>query len=170
MYFDNPRPGTEKVTVAQLEDLVHAQTDLLRRLQNLELTERLSTPRLDALLSMIHGERERQALTADADLSFALAPPADEIVDRPPPPVEEQRAILRRTFDYLQNAIPQLPDFSALRNTVRFEEPPERHNENWKMPHQDQTLHFATEEHDTVLYRNGHEVVEEKQKLRQTPV
>jgi VWFA-related protein len=165
VYFDNPRPGIEKVTVVQLEELVHSQTDLLRKLANLELTERLSTPRLDALLAAIHGERERQALTADADLSLALAPPADEIVNRPPPPVEEQRVILGRTIDYLQNAIPKLPDFYALRNTVRFEEPPQSDNEIWKMPHQDQTLHFGTSEHATVLYRNGHEVVEKKQKL-----
>jgi hypothetical protein len=48
---------------------------------------------------------------------------------------------------------------------VRFEEPPEGDNEIWKMPHQDQTLHFATGEHATVLYRNGHEVVEKKKKL-----
>jgi hypothetical protein len=48
---------------------------------------------------------------------------------------------------------------------VRFEEPPQRDNETWKMPHQDQTLHFATEEHATVLYRNGNEVIEKKQKL-----
>jgi VWFA-related protein len=72
VYFDNPRPGIEKVTVAQLEELVHAQTNLLRRLDYLELTERLSTPRLDALLSVIRSERERQALTADADLSLAV--------------------------------------------------------------------------------------------------
>jgi hypothetical protein len=165
VYFDNPRPGIVKVTVAQLEDLVHSQTDLPRKLPNLELTERLSTPRLNALLSVIHSERERQALTADADLSLALVPPADEIVNRPPPPVEEQRAIFRRTFDYLHNAIPKLPDFYALRNTVRFEEPPERDNEIWKMPHQGQALHFATSEHATVLYRNGSEVVEKKQKI-----
>jgi VWFA-related protein len=165
VYFDNPRPGIQKVTVAELEDLVHSRTDLMRKLENLELTERLSTPRLDALLSVIHGERERQALTADADLSLALAPPAGEIVNRPRPPVEEQRAILGRTFDYLQNAIPKLPDFYALRNTVRFEEPPARDYETWKMPLQDETLHFATGEHATVLYRNGHEVVEKKKKL-----
>jgi hypothetical protein len=79
--------------------------------------------------------------------------------------VEEQRAILQRTFDYLQNAIPKLPDFYALRNTVRFEEPPEPDNDTWKMPLQDETLHFATGEHATVLYRNGHEVVEKKKKL-----
>ena len=144
VYFDNPRPEIEKVTVAQLEGLVHAQTDLLRTLENLELTERLSTPRLDALLSVLHGERERQALTADADLSFALAPPPDEIVNRPPPPEEEQRAILLRTFDYLDIAIPKLPDFYALRNTVRFEEPLARDNEIWKMPPRS-TLPFSIE-------------------------
>jgi hypothetical protein len=165
VYFDNPRPGIEKVTVAQLEELVHSQSGLLRKLESLELTERLSTPRLDALLKVIHSERERQALTTVADLSLALAPPADEIVNRPAPPLEEQRAMIGRTFDYLQNAIPKLPDFYALRNTVRFEEPAERDNESWKMPHQDQTLHFASGEHATVLYRNGDEVVDKKQKL-----
>ncbi len=165
VYFDNPRPGIEKLSVAQLEELVHAQTDLPRKLANLELTERLSKSRLDALLSEIHSERERQALTADADLSIALAPPPSDIVNRPPPPVDEQSAILGRTFAYLQNAIPKLPDFYALRGTVRFEEPLVRPEESWKMPHQDQTLHFATGEHATVLYRNGHEVVEKKKKL-----
>ena len=155
VYFDSPRAGIEKVTVAQLEQLVHAQTDLPRRLANLELTERLVTHRLDTLLKEIHGERERQALTADADLSIALAPPPDDIVNRPPPPLEEQRAILQRTFDYLQNAIPKLPDFYASRNTVHNEEAAERDSESWKMPHQDQTLHFANEGHTTVLYRKG---------------
>lgn len=170
VYFDNPRPGIEKVTVAQLEGLVHAQADLPRRLANLELTERLSTPRLDALLGEIHSERERQALTADADLSIGLAPPPDDVVNRPPPTLEEQRSILGRTFEYLRNAIPKLPDFYALRTTARFEEPIGRDSDSWKMPHQDQTLHFAAGEHATVLYRNGHEVVEKKQKLSKAPV
>jgi hypothetical protein len=169
VYFDNPRPGIEKVTVAQLEELVHAHNDLLRKLETLELTERLSTPRLDALLSTIHSERERQALTADADLSFALAPPPDEIANRPPPPLEKQRAMLGRTFEYLQNVTPKLPDFYALRNTVRFEEPLGRDIESWKLLHQGQTLHFAAGEHATVLYRNGHEEVEKKKKLGKRP-
>jgi hypothetical protein len=53
---------------------------------------------------------------------------------------------------------------------VRFEEPLERDNATWKMPLQDETLHFATGEHATVLYRNGHEVVEKKKKLGKGPV
>jgi hypothetical protein len=165
VYFDSPRPGVAKVTVAQLEALVHAKTDLARKLENVELTERLSTPRLNALLSTIHGARERQALTADADMSIALAPPADEIESRPQPSMEEQQAILARTFDYLGNIIPKLPDFYALRNTAHFEEPGVRDNESWKMSHRDQTLHIAVDEQATVLYRNGHEAIEKKQPL-----
>src|SRR5262249_9762833 len=56
------------------------------------------------------------------------------------------------------------------RTTMRFEEPPERDNESWKMPHPDQTLHFAVGEHATVLYRDGHEVVEQKKKLGKASV
>lgn len=169
VYFDNPRPGIEKVTVAQLEQIVHSQKDLQRKLADIELTERLSTPRLQALSSLIRREQELQALTADADLSIALPPPPDELVNRPPPSPEEQRTILLRTYDYLRSAIPKLPDFYALRTTMRFAEPAGRDSEIWKMPHQDQTLHVAGGEHATVLYRNGHEVVETKQKLGKHP-
>jgi hypothetical protein len=77
----------------------------------------------------------------------------------------EQQDLLERAFGYLKDVIPKLPDFYALRNTVRFEEPQERTDESWKMPHGDQTLHFATGEHATVLYRNGSEVVEKKRKI-----
>jgi VWFA-related protein len=165
VYFDNPRPGIEKVTVAQLEELVRSRTDLLHKLENIELTERLNTPRLDALLSLVHGERERQALTTDADLSIALPPPPDDTANRPPPQLGEQRAILKRTLDYLQNALPRLPDFYALRTTDRFEEPVESDKGSWKMAHKDQALHFATGEHAVVRYRNGNEVVEKKKKF-----
>src|SRR4051794_2982399 len=41
VYFDSPRPGIEKVTVAGLEAIVHSAPDLGRRLPNLELMERL---------------------------------------------------------------------------------------------------------------------------------
>jgi VWFA-related protein len=123
VYFDAPRPGIEKLTVSRIEGIVHSNADLGRRLPNLELTERLSTPRLESLLAVVYGERERQALIALADLSFALPPPADEIVNQPAPPIVEQRAILERTVDYLVYSIPKLPDFFALRNTVRFDEP-----------------------------------------------
>jgi VWFA-related protein len=165
VYFDNPRHGIEKVTVAKLEQLVHSEPDLAHRLANLELTQRLSTPRLDSLLAVVHGERERQALTAAADLSLALPPPEDELVNQQAPEVAEQRAIIQRTFDYLRNSIPKLPDFFALRNTVRYEEPPMRNDESWKVPHSDQSLRFGASEHATVLYRNGDEVTEKKQKI-----
>jgi VWFA-related protein len=165
VYFDNPHHGFEKVAVAALEQIVHSETGLVRRLPNLELTERLSTPRLDALLTLVKGERERQALISLADLSLALPPPPDEIVHQPAPTIEEQQAILERTVDYLVNSIPKLPDFFAARNTMRYEEPPERNDESWKLHHADSTLRFATSEHATVLYRNGNEVVEKKAKL-----
>ena len=165
VYFDNPSPGIEKVTVAQLEDLVHSRKDLLPRLENLELTERLSTPRLRALLRNVHNKQVSQPLTTDADLSIALAPPPDEIGDRPPPPLGEQRTILLHTLDNLRNVIPQLPDFYASRDTVHFKEPAERKNESWKMLHEDRTLHFASEGHATVLYRHGHEVVEKEKNI-----
>jgi VWFA-related protein len=111
VYFDNPRPGIEKVTVAQLEELVHAHSDLLRKLENSELNQRMSTHRLDALLSEVHSERERQALTADADLSFALAPPPDEIVDRAPPPLEEQRPFSGEQSTTCRMPFPNCPTF-----------------------------------------------------------
>ncbi|MBS1802141.1 MAG: VWA domain-containing protein [Acidobacteria bacterium] len=169
-YFDNPLPDIQKVTVAQLEQIVHKHPDLSQTLAKIELTERLSTPRLNKLLSGIHREKDRQALTIDADLSVSLQPPPDEIANRPPPELGEQRTILQRTFDYLRNVIPRLPDFYALRNTAQFQEPPERDKETWKIRRQDRTLHFATGEHASVLYRNGNEEVAQKKKIGKTPI
>lgn len=165
VYFDHSRPGVERVPVTGLEEVVQSGRDLGRRLTNLELTERLSTPRLESLLSVVHGERERQALIVAADLSIGLPPPADEVVNQPVPGVAEQRAILLRTLDYLLHSIPKLPDFFALRNTVRYGEPAQREGQTWKIPPPDQTLRFASSEHATVLYRNGNEVIEKRRKI-----
>lgn len=169
-YFDSPLPDIQKVTVAEFENIVRSHKDLPEKLARIELAERLSTTRLNALLSGLHHEKDRQALTADADLSMVLPPPSDDVVDRPPPPLGDQRAILQRTFDYLRNVIPKLPDFYAVRTTARFEEPPERDKDTWKIRQHDRTLHFSSGERATVLYRNGNEEVSQKQRVGKIPL
>ena len=163
VYFDHPRPNVERVTVAQLEETVRRParvSDLARRLGDMELTERLSNEKRANLLEFLHKEKEREALTVVADLSEFLAPPPGEEPLDPVPDRNTQLSILKRTFDYLANTVPQLPDFYATRIADAFEEPKPRDEESWKVPPLDQTLHLAYTSRGTVLYRDGAEEVD----------
>jgi VWFA-related protein len=173
VFFDHPRPGVERVTVAQLQTAVQqsgAESDFARRLANMELTERLTAEKRDDLLTLLRKEKDRQALTALADVSAFLPPPAADIPADPMPDQAVQMEIVKRTFDYLANAIPKLPDFFATRTSMMFAEPKAPDDQSWKVPLADQTLHAAFTARGTVLYRNGaEEVVDEESNRKRGP-
>jgi hypothetical protein len=124
-YSDRPDPGLRHVTVAQLEQIIHAahgNEDAERQLSTLKLTERLSDAKLADLTAELHGGKAREALEVIADESAFLAPPLSEIpADSPPDPAAQQR-ILATAADYLSKTIAKLPNFFATRRTVRFGE------------------------------------------------
>jgi hypothetical protein len=166
VYFDHPRPRIEPATVVQLESVLrqagdHSQSDVARRLAGMELTERLTAEKRDDLLASLHGEKERQALAVLADVAEFLPPDTEDIPADPAPDRDGQLEILRRTFDYVANAIHKLPDFFATRAAVMYEEPRDP-EQSWKVPAADQTLHAAFTARGTVLYRNGAEVVDDE--------
>lgn len=170
VFYDQPPPNTEHVTVDQLQQTLnaaHGEPDsaLEHRLSTLELTERLSTARLAALESSLRGKKSRQALIALADRSVFLPPPAADIASIAPPDPAAQQQIFAKITGYLSTTIPHLPNFFATRTTVRFEEPdssdPQTLNA-WKTLPTDPFLHEAETARTTVLMRNGRETVTEK--------
>lgn len=163
-YLDEPDPAVRKVTIAQLDQLLHAARgardgDLARQLSTLELTERASDNNIAAWKSELHGKKTQEALLALADASVFLKPPASAIPANPPPNIDTQRQMLSMTADYLSQAIPKLPDFVARRTAVRFEETPAfyRGDARFTTP---EPLHVVDRFQTTVLYRNGGEVEE----------
>jgi VWFA-related protein len=162
-YSDFPDPILNPVTVEQLEQLlgaIHGESDaqVTHELSGLALTERLSSAKLSSWLSRVHGEKARQALVGLADVSTFLDPPAAEIAQDPTPNASEQQHIVTMAAEYVRNAIPQLPNFYAKRTTVRYEDAPQFHEGNTLMSYAQ--LHKAESSKETVLYRNGAELVD----------
>ncbi|MGA2219765.1 MAG: hypothetical protein ABSG51_16865 [Terracidiphilus sp.] len=157
--------AAKKVTVAQFEQTLSAahgkrDAELAKKLGEMELTERLSDARLSQLELQMPGVLSRQALVAAADASVFLKVRDSDVSSKPAPEPGDRDSMLAMVFDYVRRTIPQLPNFFAARETTRFEETPalaHRDASTWSIAI---PLHFVGKSSDTVLYRNGAEVVE----------
>jgi VWFA-related protein len=164
VFYDQPRSGIERMTVAQLEQALqtmHANSDaeVARRLSGIELTERLSTARLPTLQALLKGKKSQRLLIALADESVFLALPAEEIPSIAPPEAATQRQMISRTVDYVNKTIPKLPNFLATRTTVQYHQPPLEPGETWKTAVGDQSLRPVETSKAPVHFLNGKEVV-----------
>ena len=162
-YSDQPNPAARPVTVEQLEQVLSAAHDkqdaeVARQLSDLTLTERLSSTTLLACLAGLRGGKARQALVALADASTFLNPPASEISADAPPDHNAQQRMSSLALEYLNKTLANLPNFYATRTTVHYQETPPFDKGDSKVSYQ--PLHIAETVKDTVLYRNGYEVVE----------
>jgi VWFA-related protein len=160
-YSDRPDPGLRRVTVAQLEQIIHAahgNGDATRLLSPLELTERLSGAKLAALTAELHGGKARGALEEIADQSAFLAPPPSEIPADLPPDRAAQQQILASAADYLDHIIPKLANFFASRTAIRFGETAAYHELSTMID--PVPLHVEEKSKATVLYLHGAEIVD----------
>jgi len=150
----------KRVTVEKLEQFLAASKSLsdeklADRLSNLELNERLSTASLMRWKSQMPGNESRRALTALADESTFLKPPAAEIANKAPLDPEGQRQLLLLASEYAQKAISRLPNFFASRQSTLFEDTPARQSGGNFYPNE--PLHYVDTSIATVLYRSGSE-------------
>lgn len=120
---------TGPVTVAQLGQWLagaHGQSDgkIAKELGGMNLTEQVSPAQLARWQSALPGRNSREALTALADVSAFLDPPATDMLAAPPPDLKAQGAIFSSAIDYVVNTLAKLPDFSATRTTLHFQDAP----------------------------------------------
>ncbi|MGD0628697.1 MAG: VWA domain-containing protein [Terracidiphilus sp.] len=162
-----PTRSTEKVTVEQLEQTLAAahgkkDQDLAKRLGGMELSERLSSPRLQKIQADLPGEKSRMALLVLADASAFLQLPAAEIPATPPPDLPTQKLILSRAAENLVSAIHKLPDFFARQTTTRFHDLKVSYVYPGSAPVfvEHQAFQPLDSFSDTVSYRDGKEVEE----------
>lgn len=163
-----PAVAAKRVTVEQLEKVLaaaHGKPDakVAQQLANLELTERLSATKLSRMDADLPGPDSRRSLMVLADVSAFLDPPATEIPATAPPDLAAQRQMMAEAVDYASKTIHQLPNFFATRDTIRFEDTPPRQLDNGTVsgtfsPYQ--PLHPVARSSDTVLFRDGKEVVD----------
>ena len=165
-----PTRPVEKVTVEQLENTLAAahekkDQEIAKRLGGMELSERLSSPRLQKIQADLPGEKSRTALLVLADASAFLQLPAAEISTTPPPDLPTQRLILSKAAENLVSVLHKLPDFFAKETTTRFHD--------LKVSYQNGSGFIFVEHQafqpldsfsDTVSYRDGKEVEEPSEK------
>jgi VWFA-related protein len=162
VFYDQPRVPARRVTVQELEQMLGTANEendgeLAKLLSGLELTERLSSSRLSIWKDRMHGKRSKAALAALADESAFLDPPAAEMLPDPAPDRDTQKQMLSRTVKYVEEALPKLPDFFAIRTTTEYEQLSPKGEGTWKTALDDQSLREAVTEKATLFYRNGHE-------------
>jgi VWFA-related protein len=158
------------VTVAQLGDIVGLakgkhDADAAKEIGHLELTERLSSPKMAAFSAELPGLKAKAALMAVGDASVFLAPPQADKPDKAVPDLTAQKQMVSLAVDYLKKINPKLPDFYARRFTTSFEEVWTPKGET--STHNPGALHFTGEFKARVYYRAGKEVVNEQGKQKQ---
>lgn len=166
VYYDQP-PPLRPVTIAQFEHELSpakqmSDRECARVIEGVELTERMSSARLRSWEARMPGRRSRSALTALADLSVFLDAPPDDVVAQPAPDASARKQMLARAVDYLNQAIPRLPDFFAVRTTSLFDQTALANGDTWKTAIADQSLHAAETTKTTIVLRHGREVVEKE--------
>jgi len=154
--------AANRVTVEQLEKVLAAtrtnsDADVAKQLGGLELTERLSSARLEQLRTNLPGEKSRQALIALADTSAFLDLPGSDIPATATPDASAQRRIMSLTVDYLAKTLPLLPNLFAARDTMRFESRPSQFQGALDS---DNPLRETGRSRAAVIYRNGREFVD----------
>ncbi len=157
--------ATKKMNVEQLEKLIAANKDksdknLAEKLYDIELTEQISETRLAGDRALLPGPLSREALTAIADIAIFLRLPAADLPDDAAPDTAAAKAIFRSGQNYATKLAPKLPNFFATRTITRYMDVPmeQPRKQNEKMIYE--ALHVAGNSTVTVLYRNGHEVID----------
>jgi VWFA-related protein len=156
-----PGYAARRSTVEQLEQMLarsqgRPDAEVARQLGELELSERLSSPRLLELKADLPGEKSRQALVVLADTSAFLNPPAAEIPGTATPDLAAQRHMMALTVDYIGKSLPLLPNLFATRDTARFESLPEPVG----VALDASALRAVSRSSVTVLYRDNREFVD----------
>jgi VWFA-related protein len=175
-YYDQPFyaveriPALKRVSAAELEEVVdglrgEADSEAARRLDGLELAERLSGAKLARITAKLHGKKAQAALVVLADASTFEGPPADEIPTDAAPDATAQRQMFLKTSEYLNKTIPKLPDLFATRMTVRYQERPP-YSEGGVAGATYEPMHVTDTSKGTVHYRRGFEIADLEKKAR----
>lgn len=172
LFIEIPCFATKPVSIAELEQALTTlqskqDADVAWKLAQLELTERLGARGLARLQAGLPGPKSQEALRILATESEFQAPPAAEIPSGAPG-LADQKQIMGLAATYVRDAIPQLPNFLATRETTHFEDTPQLQLPGrFFEPYQ--PLHLIDSTKDGVAYRNGTEVVETAVTRKKTP-
>ncbi len=172
--------ATKPVTIDEFEaqlNRLHGKADdfVVSRISSFQLTQRATLARLTRWLSDFHGRQARMVLIAIADSSAFLELPQSDSPSTAAPPAEEQRAIITRAITSLEATTHHLPDLSATRNTLEFNDSKEDTglitfsptDAPVSKPETERKTHFIDKTSVSVSYVHGSEIFNDRDPARQ---
>lgn len=160
----SPAFAANPVTVDMVDQLLiyaHGKSDakVAEELFDLELTERVSSARLQRWEAELPGPKSRQAMVALADASVFLRLPPEEIPGTPALGRDAQDSLLTLSRTYIEDTIPKLPNFFATRNTTLFSDEPLTINTVTMSNSSYKQMHLVGTSNDKAYFREGKEVI-----------
>lgn len=124
-----PAPAAQRVTVAQLKQLLTAEfaahrsdSSIADHLGKMELSEQLTDLTLDQITNELKPEKKTAlALQLLADQSAFLEPPASEIPAKTEPEMAEQLRLIQGAANFASVTLERIPNFLATRSTRTFD-------------------------------------------------
>ncbi|HKF49905.1 MAG TPA: hypothetical protein VKB38_21260 [Terracidiphilus sp.] len=121
--------AAKKITVAELKDMLntmHQQkkgdADVATALKQVMLSEQLTRPMMNSLVEDVPGQLSTEQIYVLEARSATLQPPASDIPATPAPDAPAQQALLTKAASYASGTWGQLPEMTATKTTLRFQD------------------------------------------------
>jgi hypothetical protein len=157
-YNDLPDEGVRRVTAEELAALLRgtAAREQARLLAQVALRARLTEAERARLQMETHGAKARETLELVVDRAEFEPASKSEVVPDPPPSTAEQQKMLAQAQTYLEETIPRLPDFLAIRRMQLFDSTATYQEARATIA--GVPLHRIEESETNVVYRQGMEL------------
>ncbi len=122
-------PAAKKITVAELKDMLatmHSQNksdeDVANALKQVVLTEQLDRATINAFVDEVPGKLSTEQIYVLEAHSALLPPPASSVPTTPALDAAAQQAVINKAAAYVSGTWGQLPDLTATKTTLRFQD------------------------------------------------
>lgn len=119
----------KKITVQQLEQMLRSlqqerksDADVAAALKQVELSQELTRPAMNSLVDSAPGLHSTEQIYVLEAQSADLLPPESDLPATPAPDEAGKKAILERAAAYVTNVYEQLPELTATKTTLRFQD------------------------------------------------
>jgi hypothetical protein len=117
------------ITVGQLEDLLRSlqqdkktDTEVATALKQVVLSQELTRSTMNSLVSYVPGPLATEQVYVLEARSADLIPPSSDLPTTPAPDAAIQQAMLAKADTYVAGTYDQLPNLTALKTTLRFQD------------------------------------------------
>ena len=125
----SPAWAAKKITVGQLQELLRSlqqakksDADVASELKQVELTEQLTVPVMNGLAGSVPGPYSTEQIYVLEARSAMLAPSAADLPTTPAPDAATQKTILDKAVAYTTATYAKLPQLTATKTTLRFQD------------------------------------------------